>query len=117
MSKDSWDEFEFAEDVDTPSATPPATKPVRQGGVRWSLISSLILVAAITILAAQNTQRVTVNFLGWEGRAPLITIILATGLVAVLLDEAVGYFWRRRRRKTIAEREDLERLRSERLSD
>lgn len=121
MSKnsDDWDDFAVAGvgPVSEPASEPPRQVHDDGTGVRWSLIASLVLVAALAVLAAQNTQRVTLNFLGWDGRAPLIAIILGTAVVAVLFDEAVGFIWRRRRRKTLAERRGLERLRAERLSD
>ncbi len=122
MSKDSdnWDDFTLSEEEPVPEEVQKGTEPPGLGqdktGVRWSLISSLILIAAITILAAQNTQNVRLNYLGWTGRAPLVAIILATVFIAVLIDEAVGFFWRRRRRRLVAEREELKRLRSERSS-
>jgi len=118
MSKDSdnWDDFSFGEEISdpAPSAPVPKEKPEDKEGIRWSLIAGLVLITAITVLAAQNTQNVTLNFLGWDGRAPLIAIILGTTVVAILFDEAVGFVWRRRRRKELAEKEELKRLRSER---
>jgi uncharacterized integral membrane protein len=123
MSKDSdnWDDFTLSEEDHVPEkvhrgAEPPGPRRDRTG-VRWSLIAGLILIAAVTILAAQNTQNVRLNYLGWTGRAPLVAIILATVFIAVLIDEAVGFFWRRRRRRMVAEREELKRLRSERSSN
>ncbi len=118
MSKepDSWDEFSFNDEqpASAPVAKPSSKTPSDEPGVRWSLLAGLALIAAIAVMAAQNTQKVTLNFLGWDGRAPLIAIILGTAVVAVLFDEVVGFIWRRRRRKTLAEREELKRLRSER---
>lgn len=118
MSKD-WDNWDDQAPMD--AATPaPADQssipgqPADRFGIRWSLVAGLLLIATITVLAAQNTQNVTLNFLGWDGRAPLIAIILGTALISILIDEVVGLLWRRRRRKTLAEREELKRLRSER---
>ncbi|MDF1596145.1 MAG: lipopolysaccharide assembly protein LapA domain-containing protein [Acidimicrobiia bacterium] len=123
MSKDSdnWDDFTLSKEEPVPEEVHTGKEPpgLRQDGtgIRWSLIAGLILIAAITILAAQNTQNVRLNYLGWTGRAPLVAIILATVFVAVLIDEAVGFFWRRRHRRLVAEREELRRLRSERSSN
>lgn len=115
MSKDSdnWDQFVMGdEESGTPSGTPLSVPIEEKTGIRWSLIAGLILIAAIAVLAAQNTQRVSVNFLGWDGRTPLIAVILGTAIVAILLDETLGFFWRRSRRKRRAEREELKRLRA-----
>lgn len=116
MSKETedWDEFTVDEvSKDVPKEGALQTPPMERPGVRWSLIGSLILLTALAILAAQNTQNVTVNFLGWNGRAPLIAVILGTAVVAVLFDELLGFFWRRARRRRVAERTELKRLRSE----
>lgn len=114
MSKDSedWDQFVVGDDQGGSSPDAPAGRVEDKTGIRWSLIAGLLMVAAIAVLAAQNTQRVSVNFLGWDGRAPLIAVILGTAIVAVLLDETLGFFWRRSRRKRRAEQEELKRLRA-----
>ncbi len=118
MSRDSdnWDDFSFGEEVPDPVPAPsaPTQEPSDGPGIRWGLIAGLILIAAIAVLAGQNTQDVTLNFLWWDGRAPLIAIILGTVVVAILFDEVVGFIWRRRRRRELAEKEELKRLRSER---
>ena len=48
--------------------------------------------------------------LGGASIAGVATLVLQ----AILFDEAVGFVWRRRRRKALAEKEELKRLRSER---
>ena len=82
--------------------------------IRWGLISFIVLSVIVIILAAQNTQSVSVKALGWEVEAPLIVIILITVLVTVVLDELVGLIIRRRRRTRTEERRELKRLRKER---
>ncbi len=114
---DNWDDFASEDAEPVPAPAVPKDRTADGFGVRWSLVAGLLLIATITILAAQNTQKVTVNFLGWDGRAPLIAIILGTALISILIDEVIGLLWRRRRRKALAEREELRRLRSERTSD
>lgn len=101
-------------DAAATSASAPRKKPAGGGlgSVRWGLFAFLVLSVAVIILAAQNTQSVVVRALNWEAEAPLVVIILVAVVVTVVLDELVGWIYRRRRRKRTAEREELERLRS-----
>ena len=82
--------------------------------IRWGLVAFISLSVVVIVLAAQNTQSVTVRALGWEAEAPLVVILLITVLVTVILDELVGVIIRRRRRARRAERAELRRLRGER---
>lgn len=82
-------------------------------GLYWGFLAVLLMLVALVVLAAQNTDPVSFRFLFWELNYPLIAIILAVVGVTVLLDELVGWVWRRRRRKVLAEREELRRLRAE----
>ena len=66
------------------------------------------------ILAAQNTQQVTLEFLSFEIDTPLIVVVLAAVLVGVVLDEIVGWVYRARRRRTLTDREELKHLRADR---
>ena len=49
----------------------------------------------------------------WEATVPLIVVILTTALVAILLDQAGGLIWRRRRRVKLARRDELVELRTQ----
>lgn len=80
-------------------------------GLFWGLIVGVILGLAVVILAAQNTTNVTVSFLGWDFSTPLIVLILGTFLIGIILDELFGLVYRKRRRRTLREREELKRLR------
>lgn len=66
------------------------------------------------IFIAQNTTSVSVNWLWVEFSAPLVVLLLATALIAVVLDEIIGLLFRRRRRRRLTEREELGRLRTRR---
>jgi len=79
--------------------------------IRWGLVSFIVLAIVVIILAAQNTQEVELKALGWTAQAPLVVIILVTVLVTVILDELVGLILRSRKKKRLAERAELERLR------
>ena len=81
-------------------------------GLYWGFLAVLITLGALVILAAQNTAPVRFSFAVWELEYPLVAIILATIGFSVLLDEAVGFVWRRRRRRMLADRAELRDLRA-----
>lgn len=83
-------------------------------GLFWGLIVVLLLGVSIVILAAQNPEPVELRWLGFQMDVSLVAVILATAVVAVILDQLIGLAWRRRRRQVLAEREELRRLRAER---
>lgn len=82
-------------------------------GISWAFIFGATLTAAIIILAVQNTDSVPVKFFFWETEAPLIIVMLVTALVVILIDEMIGLVIRRRKRKMLAEREELKRFRAQ----
>jgi uncharacterized integral membrane protein len=103
------------------AATPPSTKPPEPvpaeperhfvgTGLFWGLVVGLVLAVFVIILAAQNTQSITFSFIGWDWSTPLIVVILVSLLVGIVLDEIVGLIFRARRRRILAEREELKRL-------
>ena len=63
----------------------------------WGLVVGVVLAAALVILAAQNTDRVTIELLGWDLVTPQIVVILTTLVVGVVLDELFGLVYRVRR--------------------
>lgn len=87
------------------------TPDLRGTGVSAALVIGVVLAILAIVVAVQNTADVSVDFLAWEVDAPLVAVILAAGLAGVLLDETLGFFWRRRRRRHLAERAELHRLR------
>ncbi|HKZ30715.1 MAG TPA: lipopolysaccharide assembly protein LapA domain-containing protein [Acidimicrobiia bacterium] len=82
-------------------------------GLFWGLIVGVILAGAVVILAAQNTGTATISFLGWDFSTPLIVLILGSLLIGIVLDELFGLVYRRRRRRTLRDKDQLERLREE----
>ncbi|MFH1330086.1 MAG: lipopolysaccharide assembly protein LapA domain-containing protein [Actinomycetota bacterium] len=110
-----------------PPEVPPEPKPEPTGpvihrifvgtGLFWGLVIGALLTVVIIILAAQNIQEVTVEFLPFEIRTPLIVVLLASLLVGVILDEIIGWAYRAHRRRTLTEREELRRLRATRQED
>ena len=82
--------------------SPAVSAPVYKGsGVRWGLLGGLVLVILIMILAFQNPQDVDFSFLGWDVNAPLSALILGSAVVAVMIDELVGWIWGIRRRRQL----------------
>ncbi len=86
-------------------------------GISWAFVFGVILTVAIIILAVQNTDPVPVTLYFWETEAPLIIVMLVTALVAILIDEMIGLVIRRRKRRIMAEREELRRLRAKADTD
>jgi uncharacterized integral membrane protein len=80
-------------------------------GLFWGLIVGVILALAVVILAAQNTGTITISFLGWDFSTPLVVLILGSLLIGIVVDELFGLVYRKRRRRTLREREELKRLR------
>ena len=79
-------------------------------GLFWGLVFGVLLAVIMIILAAQNTDNTTISFLGWDFSTPLIENAL---LVGVVLDELVGLVYRARRRRTLTDRKELKRLRTD----
>lgn len=77
-------------------------------GLAAILLSALVLL----ILAVQNTQDVTVAFLGWEFTVPLFAVAIGAGLLTVILDELIGLVWRKQKRTRLEERAELATLRA-----
>lgn len=97
----------------TPKAPKAPKKKVYSGtGLYGGFLAVLTVMAALVILAAQNTVAVPFSFLVWDLEYPLVAILLATIAGTVFLDEAVGFVWRHRRRKVLAERHELKELRA-----
>lgn len=80
-------------------------------GLFWGLIIGIVLALAVIILAAQNTGTIDVSFLGWDFSTPLIVVVLGALLIGVVVDELFGLVYRKRRRRTLRERDELQRLR------
>ena len=49
-----------------------------------------ILLVLLIIFIAQNTQKVQISFLGWDGRTPLAVAILASVVVGLVVAAIAG---------------------------
>jgi uncharacterized integral membrane protein len=83
----------------------------RGTGIMWSAIGLAVVLAAFVIVVIQNAQNVELEFLWLTAETPLSLIVAVTVASSLLLGEAVGFVWRRRRRLRLQEREELHRLR------
>jgi uncharacterized integral membrane protein len=111
MSDEEQPIEEWGEEPAAPAPAQPESHPGLVSRIRWGLLSFIVLAIIVIILSAQNTQEVELKALGWTAQAPLVVIILVTVLVTVVLDELVGVILRARKKKRIAEKEELKRLR------
>lgn len=101
-----------SEPVRPPAGNRGEVEPVFRGaGVSAGLVVGVVLAVVAIIVSVQNTDDVNVDFLAWEVDAPLVAAILAAAVAGVVLDETLGFFWRRRRRRNLGERAELRRLR------
>jgi uncharacterized integral membrane protein len=92
------------------------SRPVEYRGTGFyvSLVFAAVVVVAMLVLALQNTESVTFEFLGWTIDLPLFGVIIIAALLAVTIDELVGVVWRRRRRRRLSEKHELASLRKAR---
>ena len=85
-------------------------------GVTPLMIALSIISVLLIVFLAQNTDSVPVEFLVWEGEAPLFVVVLVALAAAAFTTLGVSGIWRRRRRQHRTEREELERLRRTRTA-
>lgn len=84
----------------------------RGTGIYWGLIAGLIMAAAVVVGVTQNSQRVEVKYVVWDGHASLAVVLLATVVATVALTTAAGALWRRSRRNRLTQRDELQSLRA-----
>jgi uncharacterized integral membrane protein len=95
---------------------PTETDRVREfvgTGLFWGLVVGVILAILVIVFSAQNTDTAPITFLWMEWSSPIFAVILVSLLVGIVLDEIVGLLFRSRRRRRLAEREELKRLRKQ----
>ena len=102
----------LAKPEEAPVPEPEQHRVFAGTGISWAFIFGVLLTVAVIVLAIQNTDSVPVTLYFWDTSAPLIIVMVVTGLAAILIDELIGMIIRRRKRKVLAEREELKRLRA-----
>lgn len=88
------------------------TREYRGTGIYAAVVVGLLLALAVVILAVQNVDAVTLEWLAWDIDVSLTALILASLLIGAASAVIGGLFWRRRRRRVLTEREELRGLRS-----
>ena len=73
----------------------------RPPGERWpgglaTVILLLGVVVAVAVIVAQNLEQVAFDVLFWEVRIPLAVLLLSVVVLAVVVDDVVGFVRRRR---------------------
>lgn len=82
----------------TPTTRPaPEPKPVRDplrgsrtSGIWIGVVGLGLVLLLLIIFIAQNTQKVSVAFLGWDGEAPLAVTLLIATVAGLFLTAAAG---------------------------
>ena len=97
------------------SEVKPESHPQFVGtGVFWGLVIGVILSIIVIVFAAQNTQSATIKTIVWDWSSPLFVVVLISLIIGIVLDEIVGLLYRARRRRRLAEKAELHRLRGRR---
>jgi uncharacterized integral membrane protein len=94
---------------------PPTSDAARaeRSGAPWGVALSIVLAVALVVFAVQNTQAVTLRFLGWEWQMPLVIVIAGVAVATIVLSALTGWGLRRRRSRRAREKAELRRLRDE----
>lgn len=90
------------------------TPRARGAGFTSGAILLFVSALALIVVTIQNTANVEFEFLWLDVSTPLVVIIMITIAATIVIDEIVGFFWRRRRRIRRQERAELRRLRKQR---
>lgn len=57
----------------------------------WGALAALVvLLVLLVVFVAQNTERVSVSFLGWEGHPPLAVAMLIAVIVGLAITVTAG---------------------------
>lgn len=101
-------------DTSTGSGGTEVVHDPRGTGVTPMLLGVGLLTLLFVVFLAQSVDDVPIEFLLWEGEAPLYVVLLVTMTVTALATLAIAGLWRRRRRRHRTERDELDHLRGRR---
>jgi uncharacterized integral membrane protein len=85
--------------TDEGSAIPEEERHQQGAQLGGGAIAAIAGVSALGIFMAQNTDDVTVQFLGWKFTWPVWLLVLISALIGALVWFGVGVVRRHRRRK------------------
>ncbi len=88
----------------------PTRKVYKGSGSIPAVVCIFLLGLALVLLVAQNSDDVNFHYLWFDARVSLPLLLLATALASFVLDEVLGWVWRRRRRRLHNTREQLNEL-------
>jgi uncharacterized integral membrane protein len=78
---------------DQGSAPPPTAEhvtPTRISASWTAVVAAVILLVVLVIFIAENTQRSTVNFVGFHGHAPTAVVLLISVIAGAVIVVIVG---------------------------
>jgi uncharacterized integral membrane protein len=81
-----------------PSTPPPVAADKRGVRLSFGAIASISGAALLVIFMAQNTEKVTLEFLVWDFRWPLWLVVLLSATIGALIWLGLGVIRRHRRR-------------------
>jgi len=68
-------------------------------GLPGGLVLAALVAVGLAAFVLQNTDSTPVNWLMFDGSAPLFIVILGSAVAGAVLSEAAGWMIRRRRRR------------------
>ena len=89
VSKHSEDASAPAEEVQPPPTAEHVT-PTRISASWTAVVAAVLILIVLVIFIAENTQRSTVNFVGFHGRAPTAVVLLIAAITGAAIVIIVG---------------------------
>ena len=77
-------------DPAAPGAPARSTTPTRLSATWTAVVVAVILMIALVVFVAQNTQPSAINFLGLHGRAPTAVLVLIAAVVGAVIVAVVA---------------------------
>lgn len=73
-------------------------------GIAWGFVAVLLLAILVAIFIVQNDEPMAVEFLWFDFQMSIWVVILAVVLITMIADQVISLFYRRRKRRNLAER-------------